>query len=126
MRLASALAVLGVFSLKDEAGENVPFEEVLRWTAENSELPDFSFWNSRVPHGTLCAVAVSGYAQGHAAGEYARAILVDGRSPGSLPMIPTRKGNPVISLPRARSLGIMPDSGTLLAADVITKYYWEE
>ena len=75
-----------------------------RWTNENSNLPDFTFWKDRVDKGTLCAVTVSGSAQGKQAGEIAHAILVEGRSPSGYPMQATEEGVPVISLARARKL----------------------
>jgi ABC-type uncharacterized transport system substrate-binding protein len=121
-----AIALLGVFNFKDESGENVPFQEVLKWTAENSHLPDFSFWKDRISHGTLSSVTVSGYEQGLAAGEIARDILVEGKSPVSIPMEPTIKGEPVISLARAKKLGLSIDSEILLAADIVEKFSWEE
>ncbi|RJQ84729.1 MAG: hypothetical protein C4519_04360 [Desulfobacteraceae bacterium] len=121
-----AVAMLGIFTFKDEAGANVPFTEVLRWTAENSKLPDFSFWDSRIPFGTLCAVAVSGYAQGFEAGKIARGILFDGRSPSSYPMKPTIKGKPVISLARANRLGLRISTDILLTVQVIQNFQWDE
>lgn len=122
--LADAVALLGVFNFRGADGKNVPFEAVLRWVAEHSPLPDFSFWDSRVALGTLCAVAVSGYEQGLAAGEIARVILVEGRSPRSFPMTATRKGAPVVSLARARTLGIDLRTQTLLSSRVITSFGW--
>ncbi len=121
-----AVAMLGIFTYKDETSTNVPFTEVLRWTAENSRLPDFSFWESRIPYGTFCAVTVSGYAQGLAAGKIASGILFEGRSPSSYAMKPTIKGKPVISLARAKKLGIRIDTGILLTAQVIQNYKWDE
>jgi ABC-type uncharacterized transport system substrate-binding protein len=121
-----AVAMLGIFTFKDETGSNVPFAEVLKWTAENSKLPDFSFWGSRIPYGTLCAVTVSGYAQGLEAGKIARGVLIERRSPSSYPMKPTIKGKPVISLARANKLGIRINTDILLTAHVIQKYIWEE
>jgi len=121
-----AVAMLGVFTFKNDQGVNVDFTEVLKWTAENSKLPDFSFWGSRVPHGTLCAVTVSGYAQGLAAGQIARGILVDGRSPASFLMEPTLKGKPVVSLARAKKLGINIDTDILLSAQVIETFEWKK
>jgi hypothetical protein len=94
---------LGIFTFKDEYGNNVPYPEVLKWTVQNSTLPDFSFWESRIGPGTLCTVIVSGYEQGLAAGKIARGILVEGRSPASYAIAPTVKGEPVVSLARARS-----------------------
>jgi ABC-type uncharacterized transport system substrate-binding protein len=120
-----ALAMLGVFTFKDEKGNNVPFEDVLHWTAENSMLPDFSFWDSRIPYGTLCAVTVSGYAQGVAAGKIANGILFKGRSPSSYPMQPTLKGRPVISLARAKNLGLVMNTDVLLSAQVLSTFAWE-
>jgi ABC-type uncharacterized transport system substrate-binding protein len=119
-----ALAMLGIFTFKDENDINVPFDEVLRWTAENSMLPDFSFWESRVPFGTLCVVTVSGYAQGLAAGKIANGILFEGRSPSSYPLKPTLKGKPVISLARAKKLGLRINTDILLSSQVVQKFAW--
>lgn len=123
---ADAVALIGVFNFKDAAGRNVPYQEVLRWTAENSTLPDLGFWVDRVHYGTLAAVTVSEREQGLAAGRMARAILVDGRSPSSIAMVPTAKGVPVISLARARKLGLELNSTTLLSAEVIEKFEWDK
>lgn len=121
-----AIALLGIFTYKDEAGNNVPYEEVLKWTAQNSTLPDFSFWKDRVSYGTLCTVTVSGYEQGHAAGKIAKSILVDGKSPSEFPMVPTVKGEPVVSLARAKLIGISIKTSTLLTAEVVQKFEWEK
>ena len=71
---ASTICHLGLFTFKNETGNNVPIEEVMSWTVENSNLPDFSFWSDRVDKGNLLAMTVSGYEQGKAAGEIARGI----------------------------------------------------
>jgi ABC-type uncharacterized transport system substrate-binding protein len=113
-----AIGFLGVFEFKNETGNNVLLEDVLKWLQENSKLPDFSFWEDRVDKGTLCAVTVSGYAQGYQAGLLARSILVDGKSPSQLPMLPTAEGIPVISLPTAKRLNIHPSADILLTARV--------
>lgn len=120
-----AIALVGIFNFRDAAGKNVPYQDVLRWTAEHSTLPDFSFWIDRVHHGTLCAVTVSEREQGLAAGRIARAILVEGRSPGTIPMQPSARGLPVINLARARALGLIPATGVLLSAQVIQRYDWD-
>ena len=121
-----AVALVGIFTFKDDAGQNVPYQDVLRWTAENSRLPDLSFWKDRVLHGTLSAVSVSGYEQGMAAGKIARGILAEGRSPASYPMKPSVRGEPLVSLARANALGIRVKTGVLLAAKVVTTYAWVE
>ena len=121
-----AVGLIGVFQFKDEYGENVPYQEVLKWTAENSDLPDFSFWRDRIGLGTLVAVTVSGYEQGRAAGNIARGILLEEKSPPDYVMEPTTKGEPVISMARANKLGIQIKSGVLLTAEVVGKFDWEE
>lgn len=121
-----AVGVLGVFGLKDAAGATVAHEAVLRWTAENSALPDFSFWGSRTDLGTLCAVTVSATAQGAEAGRIARRILVDGVAPSEIGMQPTLKGEPVVSLARARALGLTLSSSTLLKSRVVTGFGWDD
>jgi len=123
---ADAIALLGVFNLKDQNGKDVSYEEVLKWTAENSHLPDFSFWESRIEQGTLCAVAVSGYEQGHLAGVMARQILHDNVSPSAIEMSPSLKGEPMISLSRAKDLGIDLDVQILLSSTVKNKYDWND
>ena len=120
-----AIASLGIFMFKDARGQNVPYPEVIEWTVKHSTIPDFSFWESRIGPGTLAAVTVSGYAQGLAAGKIARGILVDGKSPASFPMEATVKGEPMISLARARKLGIAVNTSTLLTARVVNKFDWD-
>ncbi|MCP5158271.1 MAG: hypothetical protein H6974_06945 [Gammaproteobacteria bacterium] len=120
-----AVALIGIFNFKDEQGKNVPYQEVLQWTAENSVLPDFSFWADRVDYGTLVAVTVSEHEQGRAAGRLARAILIEGRSPASFPMRPTTKGRATLSLARANKLGIKVKSGVLLSVEVVEKFRWD-
>lgn len=123
--IADAIALIGIFHFKDSAGRNVPYQDVLRWTAENSKLPDLGLWIDRVHFGTLAAVTVSEREQGLAAGRIAHAILSEGKSPSSIPMRPTAKGIPVISLARAVKLGIPAKSGVLLSAEVIERFDWD-
>jgi ABC-type uncharacterized transport system substrate-binding protein len=123
---ADAVALIGIFNFKDAHGKNVPYQEVLRWTAENSKLPDLGFWVDRVHFGTLAAVTVSEREQGLAAGRIARQILVDGKAPSSFAMIATTKGIPVISLARANKLGLKVKSSVLLSAEVIERFEWEQ
>jgi ABC-type uncharacterized transport system substrate-binding protein len=120
-----AVGLLGIFNFKDGARGNVPYREVLRWTAEHSRVPDFSYWLDRINYGTLASVTVSEQEQGRAAGRLARAILADGRAPGSLPMGPTVKGTPMVSLARARRLALDIPSSVLLSSEVVTRFDWE-
>lgn len=125
-KTADIIGTLGIFNLRDENGKNVTYQEVQKWTVENSKLPDFAFWIDRVHYGTLAAMTVSEREQGRAAGRIARGILADGKSPAGFEMVPTTKGLPVISLARAKKLGINPDAELLLTAEVIQKYEWEK
>ncbi|MCK9375650.1 MAG: hypothetical protein M0P73_05820 [Syntrophobacterales bacterium] len=113
-----AIGFLGIFTFKDEHGNNVSYKTVCRWVLDHSNLPDFSFWEDRIAYGTLCAVNVSEYEQGYAAGQIARGILVEGRSPASYPMKPTVKGVPMVNLLRAKKLGIRIKTGILLSVTV--------
>lgn len=121
-----AIALLGIFNLEDETNTAVDYTEVLEWTANNSQLPDFSFWESRVNSGTLCAVAVSGYEQGLLAGKMARKILHDGTSPSDIAIQSSEKGEPMISLPRTKALGLNVDVQLLLNNTVKKHYSWQE
>lgn len=121
-----AVALLGIFNFKDDTGKNVPYQEVLRWTAEHSPLPDISFWGDRVHYGTFAAVTVSELEQGRAAGRIARAILTEGRSPSSFAMKPTTRGLPIVSLARAKSLGITPTTSVLLSSEVVQNFDWDK
>lgn len=120
-----AIALLGIFAYKDDKGACVPYTKVLRWTAENSRLPDFSFWADRISYGTLCTVTVSGYEQGWEAGRLANRILEEKTPPGRLTMKPSKKGEPVVSLARAKKLGIQIPAQILLSAKVVTHFEWD-
>ncbi len=119
------VCLVGIFNFKDDRGYNVHYRDVLKWTAENSHLPDFSFWIDRANFGTLCVVSVSGYEQGLAAGRIAREILTGSRSPASFPLEPTTRGQAAISLARAKDLGLRIDSKTLLSSKVFSTYGWQ-
>jgi len=123
---ADAYMILGNFNFKDARGADVPYPVLQRWLAENSKVPDMSFWDDRMLHGTMAGVTVSAFEQGLAAGKRAREILLNHRSPATLPITATTKGVPVINLKRARELGIMPQSTQLLSTQVVTDYIWDK
>ncbi len=124
-RQADAILYLGIFGLKGADGRNLPYQTVQRWCVENSRLPDGSFWIDRVHHGVLASSTISEREQGRAAGRLARAILLEGRKPSSLPIEPTRLGNPALNLARARQLGLAVRSGLLLSTEVVKNFEWE-
>lgn len=120
-----ALGTLGIFRFAKADGKMADYEEVQRWTVENSRLPDFSFWDTRVERGTLCAVTVDGIEQGRMAGRMARRILVDKVAPSAIAPEATTKGRPMISLARAKLLGLAVQSNLLLSSKVLTRFAWE-
>lgn len=123
---ADALCLVGVFNYADENGESVFYQDVLKWTEENSTIPDFSFWIDRIDNSTLCSVAISGYEQGYSAGQKAKSILVDKVSPKDIEISHTAKGSTAINTKRAEKLGLKIDAELLLSAEVYSKYQWEE
>jgi ABC-type uncharacterized transport system substrate-binding protein len=114
-----AFGTLGIFEFKDENGKNVSQDDIIKWICQNSKIPDFSFYEDRVNRGELCAVTISGYAQGYQAGLLARKILVDGKSPAELPMKATEEGIPIINIVTAKRLNINPSAEVLLTAKVV-------
>ena len=121
-----AVGLLGIFRFAKADGKMADYEEVQRWNVENSRLPDFSFWDTRVERGTLCAMTVDGVEQGRLAGRMARRILVDKVSPAAIQPEPTAKGRPMISLARARKLGLAINASVLLHATVLPRFIWEQ
>jgi ABC-type uncharacterized transport system substrate-binding protein len=121
-----ALGLIGVFNIKDKDGKNVPKDVILKWTAENSKLPDFSFWKDRISFGTLAAMTVSGVEQGKAAGKIARQILLEGKKPNEIKPQATTIGEPVVNQARLNALGIKADSNVLLTLQIIKDYEWNK
>lgn len=120
-----AVGLLGIFRFARADGSMADYEEVQRWNAQNSRLPDFSFWDTRVERGTLCAMTVDGVEQGRLAGRMARRILVDKVAPSAILPEPTAKGRPMLSLARAKALGLQVNASVLLSATVLPKYHWD-
>ncbi|MBN1524106.1 MAG: hypothetical protein JW904_06485 [Spirochaetales bacterium] len=124
---ADALCIIGISQFKDEQGKSVGYTELLRWVAENSKIPDFSFWEDRSSYGILCTVSVSALEQGRVAGKIAQQILAEKKSPKDIPVLATSKGKAIINLRRIKDLGIpYPPAGVLLSSMVIEKYNWEQ
>lgn len=123
---ADAIVLFGQFTLKDEKGDWAPFADVQKWVVENSKLPDAAFADDRVKNGTLAAMAVSAYEQGRLAGEIARGILTEGKSPSAYSFQKSSRGKPMINIKRANLLGIKVNSTILLTAKVVDKFEWED
>lgn len=110
---ADALVVLTYHVIRNETGEEVPPEDVLRWTLEHNRLPEVGFWKWAVEDGLLLSEAISGFQQGYHAGTLA-AFILDGQAPGEFAVTTPRRGERCINLSRAKALGltIPPDLQT--------------
>jgi ABC-type uncharacterized transport system substrate-binding protein len=102
---ADALLVIVYHTLKDDNGNAVEGDDVLKWTIDNSKLPDIGFWSWAVEGGLLCSEAISGYQQGHYAATVASYVLM-GQSPGDFPVDRPQRGELCINTARAEMLGI--------------------
>ena len=101
-----AIGIYVYHTIKEKSGEeSLPPEDVLGWTLENSNLPDFTFSDFTVMDGVLCGVTVSGYEQGMAAAEIAIRIL-NGEKPADISVECPEKGTPMINEIRAEDLNI--------------------
>lgn len=72
-------------TLRDANGKVVPDSEVIAWTAANSALPLFAFWDFAVgPDKAVGGLVLSGRDQGRLAAGLVQQILFQRRQPGSL------------------------------------------
>lgn len=72
-------------TLRDGSGKVVPDDEVMTWTAANSKLPLFAFWDFAVgPDKAIGGLVLSGSDQGKLAAGLVQQILFQQRLPGSL------------------------------------------
>lgn len=79
-------------TLRDSNGKVVADSEVIAWTAANSKLPLFAFWDFAIgPDKAVGGLVLSGSDQGSLAAGLVRQILFQRRQPGSL--FPLSGGN---------------------------------
>lgn len=72
-------------TLRDTNGKLVPDSEVIAWTAANSKLPLFAFWDFAIgPDKAVGGLVLSGSDQGRLAARLVQQILFQRRQPGSL------------------------------------------
>ena len=114
-----AIGIYVYHTIKENSEEeSLPPEDVLGWTLENSELPDFTFSDFTVRDGVLCGVTVSGYEQGMTAAEIAIRIL-NGETPADIPIECPEKGTPMINRIRAEELNIEIPADVLEAVEIL-------
>lgn len=101
-----AIGLFVYHTVKEEDGElSLPAEEVLRWTLENSQIPEFAIFDFTVRGGALCGVVMSGYVQGETAAKVALTILA-GANPANIPIRVPQEGIPMVNKRRAEELNI--------------------
>lgn len=103
---ADAIGICLYHTVKDKGAEvSMPSEDVMGWTVENSQLPEFSFFDFAVNDGALCGVSTSGYEQGKAAAEIATRIL-NGEKPADISIECPQKEILLVNETRANELNI--------------------
>ena len=114
-----AIGLAGYHTIKENGSEvSLPPEDVLRWTLENSELPEFAINDFTVRDGALCGVTLSGYEQGKTAAEIAIKIL-DGEKPADIPIKCPEKGTPIVNERRAKELNIRIPEDVLKEVEIV-------
>ena len=98
----------------------VPEQELVRLINEQYRLPTVGFYDSAAESGVLCAVSVSMWEQGRAAGQIAREML-DGKRPGDFTVKPTDHGRIQLNLRTAEQLGMQLPYNVIKRADVVIR-----
>lgn len=90
--------VVGLYhTIVGKDGKNVPAEQVMAWTSENTPVPPFGFWDFSVGKGqTIGGFVLYGKEQGIAAAEMAKQIL-GGKDPSEIKAVIGKKGQFVFS-----------------------------
>lgn len=85
--------VVGLYhTLVGNDGRNIPADEVMAWTSENTPVPPFGFWDFSVGKGlTIGGFVLYGKEQGIMAAEMAKKIL-SGTAPKDIPAVVGKKG----------------------------------
>ena len=101
--------------------ENMAPRDVAAWTSEHATIPTIAFHDFEIQDGLLVGVVKSGQEYGRIPAEYAIRIL-EGTSPGSLPIIKPSKGIKMINRTTAQRLGIsctgkIPSDAILVSKD---------
>ncbi len=104
--------------LKDRAGGTRTAPEILAWTAAQSKKPEIALNYAFTRMGLFGGAAVDFFAMGREAGEMAARIL-EGASPGDIPIREAERYALVFNLKRAEALGVDIPSDVLMAADEV-------
>ncbi|RTZ17668.1 hypothetical protein EJ063_02455 [Vibrio aquaticus] len=93
-----SVLIVGLYqTLIDSEGNNVPADDVIRWTHQNSELPVFAFWDFAVASDKAAGgVVLFGNSQGVMAGTLVNRII-NGESARSIPIQIGNQGKAIYS-----------------------------
>jgi ABC-type uncharacterized transport system substrate-binding protein len=106
--------------LKDKRGNVYTAPEIFKWTLQVSKKPEIAVNYAFTRLGLFGGAAVDFYSMGQQAGQMVVKIL-DGKSPGSIPIEEASRYALAFNLKRARELNIDIPNDILLAADEVIK-----
>lgn len=110
---------------KDKEGEALELSDVFEWYVENSNIPEFSFWESVTEQGALFGVEITAYTHGKEAGKLLKRILINGEKPESIESYVPKEEKKTINLARANQLELHLDSSILIKSEVYDKFPWD-
>jgi len=115
---ADALAVFNYHTVRQNKGsERMEPADVMKWTAENCDIPIIGFQVFTVDDGALCGYLESAVEHGMKAGGMALKIL-RGKPAGDIPLITALEGQSMLNLITARRLGIRIPAALIAETDV--------
>ncbi|MDD9301351.1 MAG: hypothetical protein HUK40_02985 [Desulfobacter sp.] len=117
---AFGIYVLRTIKEKKGSDRHVLETRLMDLLHERSGLSSVGFFDTLAASGVLCGISVSMEEQGYAAGAMARSIL-EGESPDSFSIEPTRRGRIQLNLKTAERLGLPLAWKIISKADVVIK-----
>jgi ABC-type uncharacterized transport system substrate-binding protein len=109
--------IMGLYhTITDVHGKNIPADQVMTWTVDNSKVPLFSFWDFSVGKGkTAGGLVLSGEEQGRLAGSIAGQVLT-GSEPSKIYPKTAEQGRYLFSKSMLNHYGVsLPDSISALS-----------
>ena len=106
--------------LKDNTGKSRSTTDIIKWTVANCRIPGMSINYAFARLGMLGGAGVDFIAMGRQAGAMVAAVL-NGTSPGDIPVEEAERYALVFNLKRAKELGMEIPADILMAADVVYK-----
>ena len=99
---------IGLFhTLKDSEGKHMPEEQVLEWSAKNTPLPPFGFWDYSIGENkNIGGLVIFGHEQGKLAAEMAKEVLVSKVQPYQIRTKTAEKGRYLFSRKALHKYGL--------------------